>query len=64
MNTSNTTFKLKTVNEKDVFKILKKLKAKKSYGQDVITAEIPKLGAGVLKFIYSEKATKFCEIFT
>ena len=49
MNTSNTTFKLKTVNEIDVFKILKKLEAKKSYGQDFITAEIPKLGAGVLK---------------
>ena len=50
MNTSNTTFKLKTVNEIDVFKILKELKAKKrGYGQDVFTAEIPKLGAGVLK---------------
>ena len=33
---SNTTFKLKRVNEiQDVFKISKELKAKKSYGQDV-----------------------------
>ena len=40
--------KLRTVNEKEVLKILKSLKPKKSCGPDGITSEILKLGAEVL----------------
>ena len=49
MKTTNITFKLKTVNAYVVNKILKDLKAKRSYGHDGITSEILKLGADVLK---------------
>ena len=49
MKSSNITFKIKTVSESVVYKLLKDLKAKTSYGHDGITAEILKLGADVLK---------------
>ena len=49
MKTSNTTFTIKTVNVRVVHKILKDLKAKRSYGIDGITSEVSKLGADVLK---------------
>ena len=49
MNTSNTTFTIKTVNVGVVHKILKDMKAKRSYGHDGITSEVLKLGADVLK---------------
>ena len=49
MKTSNITFTIKTVNVSVVYKILKELKAKTSYGQDGITFEILKLSADVLK---------------
>ena len=49
MKTSNITFKIKTVNVSVVYKVLKELKAKRSYGHDGITSEILKLGADVLK---------------
>ena len=49
MKSLNIRFKIKTVNENHVTKILKELKAKKSYGQDGITAEILKISAEVLK---------------
>jgi hypothetical protein len=49
MKTSNTTFTIKTVNVRVVHKILKDLKAKRSYGHDGITSEVLKLGADVLK---------------
>ena len=45
---SNLKFSLRTVKEKQVLKILKALKRKKSYGLDGITSEILKLGAEVL----------------
>ena len=45
---SNLKFRLKTVSETEVYKILKSLKAKKSYGVDGITSEILNLGAEVL----------------
>ena len=48
LKNSNQTFSLKTVCEKDVLKILKSLKPKRSYGLDGITSEILKLGAEVL----------------
>ena len=44
----NSKFKLKTVNEKSVLKIMKLLKSKKSCGHDGISSEILKLGANVL----------------
>ena len=49
MKASNITFKIKTVSVSVVYKLLKDLKAKTSYGHDGITAEILKLGADVLK---------------
>ena len=49
MKTSNTTFTIKTVNVRVVHKILKDLKAKRSYGHDGITSEVLKLGADVLE---------------
>ena len=49
MKKSNTTFTIKTVNVRVVHKILKDLKAKRSYGIDGITSEVSKLGADVLK---------------
>ena len=48
MKHSNLKFSLKTVKEKEVLKLLKALKRKKSYGPDGITSEILKLGAEVL----------------
>ena len=45
---SNLKFSLKTVKEKEVLKLLKALKRKKSYGPDGITSEILKIGAEVL----------------
>ena len=45
---SNLSFRIKTVTEKEVLKILKSLKPKKSYGFDGITSEVLKLGADVL----------------
>ena len=45
---SNLKFKLNTVNEKIVLKILKSLKSKRSYGHDGISSEVLKLGAEVL----------------
>ena len=48
MKKLNVTFQLKTLSEKEVFKILKSLKSKKSFGTDGINAEILKLGAEVL----------------
>ena len=48
MKNSNLKFSLKTVKEKDVLKLLKALKGKKSYGLDGITSEILKIGAEVL----------------
>ena len=48
MQTSNSTFNLKTVNEKHVLKILRSLKPKKSFGLDGISSEVLKLGAEVL----------------
>ena len=41
-------FSLRTVKEKEVLKILKALKGKKSYGLDGITSEFLKIGAEVL----------------
>ena len=41
-------FELKEVQEKDVMKILKKLKNKSSYGSDGISSEVLKMGADVL----------------
>ena len=48
MKHSNLKFSLRTVKEKEVLKILKALKGKKSYGLDGITSEILKIGAEVL----------------
>ena len=48
LKNSNLKFSLKTVKEKDVLKLLKALKGKKSYGLDGITSEILKIGAEVL----------------
>ena len=48
MQDSHLNFNLKTVSEKDVLKILKSLKPKKSYGLDGISSEVLKLGAEVL----------------
>ena len=45
---SKLSFRLRTVSEKQVMKILKSLKHKKSYGCDGITSEVLKLGADVL----------------
>ena len=45
---SNLKFKLRTVKEKEVLKIIQQLKTKKGYGQDGITSEILKLGANIL----------------
>ena len=45
---SNLKFKLMTVKEKEVFKIMKSLKPKKSFGIDGITSEVLKLGAQIL----------------
>ena len=45
---SNLNFKLKTVSEKEVLKILKTMKQKRSYGVDGISSEVLKLGAEVL----------------
>ena len=45
---SRSIFKLKTVNENKVLKLLKSLKPKNSYGFDGITSEILKLSAEVL----------------
>ena len=41
-------FKIKTVNKREVSKILKSLKSKTSYGIDGITAKVLKIGARVL----------------
>ena len=41
-------FKLKTVHEKEVLKILKSLKQKRSYGHDGISSEVLKLAAEIL----------------
>ena len=49
MKTSNITFTIKTVKVSVVYKILKDLKAKTSYGHNGITAEVLKIGADVLK---------------
>ena len=48
MKHSNLKFSLRTVKEKEVLKILKALKGKKSYGLDGITSEFLKIGAEVL----------------
>ena len=48
MTDSNLKFKLKTVSEYEVMKILKSLKTKQSFGCDGITLEILKLGVNVL----------------
>ena len=44
----NKKFKLRTVNEGEVLKILKSLKPKKSFGVDGLSSEVIKLGAEVL----------------
>ena len=49
---SKLSFRLKTVSEKQVMKILKSLKPKKSYGCDGITSELIKLGAACFKTDY------------
>ena len=45
---SNLKLRLKTVSEKEVLKILKKLKPKRSYGLNGISSEIMKVGAEIL----------------
>ena len=45
---SSLKFKLRTVSEKEVIKVMKSLKPKKSHGIDGITSEVLKLGAEVL----------------
>ena len=35
-----------------------------NYNQNIIKLQITKAWVVLIKFIYSEKATKFCEIFT
>ena len=44
----NLKFNLRTVSEKEVLKIIKSLKPKKSFGPDGITSETLKLGADIL----------------
>ena len=45
---SNLNFKLKTVKEIEVLKVIKSLKTKKSFGDDGISSEVLKLGANIL----------------
>ena len=46
----NKKFSLKEVSELEVIKIIKKLKSKKSFGHDGISAEVLKLGADANDF--------------
>ena len=48
MSGLNLKFKLRTVSEKEISKILKAMKSKNSHGYDGITSEVLKLGANVL----------------